>query len=1152
MSQQGYYRFPDVRNDIVIFVSEDDLWSVPLLGGLARRLTANLASVASPKISPDGQWIAYSALEEGYREIYLMPSQSGIQKRLTYLGAWSTPIGWSEDSQYIYFCSNFESPFFNDNSIYQVSLTGGEPKLIPVGHANQMSCASIGKDTIKSDAIKNLKPCVIGRYTRDTARWKRYRGGRTGEIWLDRQGNGEFVKLLSLSANMADPLWIGTRIYFVSDHEGIGNIYSCNLEGQDIQRHTHHEEFYVRNASSDGKTIIYHSAADLYRLEIETNISHKIEINYASCHTQTNRKFIRAAQYIQGYDISSHGTHTAMVSRGKIVSFPHWSGPVVQWGQRDGVRYRLPTWLYDSKTLIVISDELDGEDRILIIDTEKSTTKLLKNIPLGIVRGIFPSPKDMNIIITNHKNQMILVDCKKQTSKILETSLYSRIEKVSWSFDARWLTYDFTINHDVSIIKIFDLVNNTSYPITSPVASDFSPVFSNDGKYIFFIGHRIFYPVYDSIRFDLGFIKSSKLYAIILQKETISPFVPRTKSPAGEEKPKEDKKKTNNKKNNKKEKKVTLSDSKIENKENNNISIIPADNAPSNNVSSGNEIANQHEKEKESKTSPKSSKTDEKIITIDLEGIEKRIIVFPIEAGIYSHLETYQNKVFYLEHPRPCTQPDQNSWADREPKPQEILKVYDLEKLSEDTLAKNVTNYAISIKGSTMLVRQGNQLFAYKSGDKNKEKAACNRYTSEDGEIDLNRISLSVIVKKEWEQMYRQAWLLQREHFWNENMSGVDWGLVYQRYWPLLNRVGSRGEFSDLIWEMQGELGTSHCYEYGGDYRPGPRYPLGSLGCSYRLAEDENSYIIEKILYGDSCNEEERSPLLAPGVCIEENDRLIEIAGIPVNKETHPREVLLALADREIPLTIQKSKEKTPQTIVVKTLKTEDNLRYRAWIEHNRNYTHEKSQGRLGYLHIPNMGVSGFAEFYRYYTQESHYEGLVIDVRYNAGGHVSQLLLETLLRKPIAYRKPRWTSEPYTYPYNAFEGPMAALTNQDAGSDGDIFSHAFKLFKLGKLIGKRTWGGVIGINGQYSLVDGTVTTQPEYCCWFKDVGWAIENYGTDPDIDIDILPKDYLVGIDTQLDTAISFLLQELQNCPSCRPKLGNPPDRSLPKLPKL
>jgi len=1075
MKNHGYYRFPSVRNNEVVFISEDDIWKVPLSGGAAVRITANTAPAMSPRISPDGKFLAYVSQEEGMPEVYVKSMDGGEQKRLTFLGARTNVLGWSADGKFIYFASSFAQPY--DSSIYKIPKDGGQEEIVPVGHANQIS---FGK-----------KGTVIARHATDPARWKRYRGGTAGEIWIDEKGEGEFRQILKdLKSNIACPMWINDRIYFISDHEGIGNIYSCDLKGKNIKRHSHHDEYYARYADTDGKTIVYHSGADLYKINVVKDKCEMIKVDYVSSHTQINRKFICASEYLEGYDLSPKGTHTAVASRGKIVSFANWTGAVKQSGKKDGVRYRMPAWLNDSKKYVAVSDEIDGEDRLIIIDTETGKESLLKNIVLGRIRGIFPSPKTDQIIITNHKNEMYLVDYKKNTSKLLDKSDNLRIFNVSWSPDGKWAAYSYFNTMQSCLIKVVHISSGKKHEITKPVKVDADPAFSSDGKYIYFVSDRIFYPVNDSLQFELSFIKSSKLYAVPLLKETKSPFDPEPKSPAGDQPPKEDDKK---------------------------------------------------KKEKD--------KNEELSVKIDFDGIEKRVIEFPINAGAYSTPSSYKNQILYMEYPRECVDSGgDNDWG--EGKPEAVLKVFNLEDMKEETLITGISDYKLSLTGDTMIVRKGKDLSVYKTGAKPDDKAK-NKFSVQGGDIDLSRIRIGIIPREEWKQMYREAWLLQREHFWTQDMSKIDWVKVFKRYYPLTGRVGSRGEFSDLVWEMQGELGTSHCYEFMGDYRKSSRYPMGKLGCGYKLAANGKSYTFENIIYGESGERHEISPLFAPGVNIKNGDRLIAVNGTPVNKTTHPRELLVNYPDQEVCLTVKRKGDKEKKDIVVKTLGFESKLLYRNWVEKNREFVHKAGKGHIGYIHIPNMGNDGFAEFHRTFLTEYAYDGLIVDVRYNGGGYVSQLLLEKLNRKIIGYDTIRWSKQAESYPSEAVHGPVVALTNEFAGSDGDIFSHSFKLMKIGKLLGKRTWGGVIGINGQYSLVDGTITTQPEYSFWFKDVEWGVENYGTDPDIEIDNSPQDYVKGKDNQLEKAVEFAMEELKKKPVVKPKFDKRPDLSLPKLPK-
>jgi tricorn protease len=387
-------------------------------------------------------------------------------------------------------------------------------------------------------------------------------------------------------------------------------------------------------------------------------------------------------------------------------------------------------------------------------------------------------------------------------------------------------------------------------------------------------------------------------------------------------------------------------------------------------------------------------------------------------------------------------------------------------------------------------------------------------------------------------------------------MSQVDWLAIYNRYLPLVERVASRSEFSDLIWEMQGELGTSHAYEVGGDYRQNPRYLQGKLGASFDYDAAVDGWRITEIARGDTWDERRGSPLRKPGIEAQAGDVLLAINGRRLSREFSPQMALVDLAGEEVLLTflnrqgVEGEERKATRSVQVRTLADEQPLRYRDWVEGNRQRVHDATGGRVGYVHIPDMGPHGYAEFHRGYLAEVDREALIVDVRFNGGGHVSQLILEKLARRRLGYDVSRWGQLPEPYPMESVLGPIVALTNEQAGSDGDIFSHGFKMMSLGPLIGKRTWGGVVGISRHQPLVDGTLTTQPEFSFWFHDVGWGIENYGADPDIEVDNRPQDYAAGVDAQLDRAVSEILRLLEQEPPRLPEFGPRPDRSLPVLP--
>jgi tricorn protease len=403
--------------------------------------------------------------------------------------------------------------------------------------------------------------------------------------------------------------------------------------------------------------------------------------------------------------------------------------------------------------------------------------------------------------------------------------------------------------------------------------------------------------------------------------------------------------------------------------------------------------------------------------------------------------------------------------------------------------------------------------------------------------------------------MFREAWRLQRDHYWTEDMAGIDWNGIYERYLPLVDRIGSRAEFSDLLWELQGELGTSHAYEGGGEYRRSPHYHQGFLGVDWEYDEGSGRYRITHIVEGDPWDERVTSPLNRPGTGVAVGDAVLAVNGQPVGGRLEngtapatPGERLVNLADEEVQLTVQRGTEE-PRMVTVKAIGTEHPARYRDWVEANRAKVYEATDGKVGYIHIPDMMWDGFAEFHRSFLSEYDREGLIVDVRYNSGGAVSGLLLQKLARRRLGYDFSRW-GQPEEYPAESPRGPMVAVTNEFAGSDGDIFSHAFKMLRLGTLIGKRTWGGVIGINPRHALADNTVTTQPEYSFHFDDVQWGVENYGTDPDIDVDIAPQDFARGVDPQLDRAIEVVLDQIKQQPPHTPAAAPRPVLAAPKLP--
>ncbi len=1080
----GYYRYPTVYRDRIVFVSEDDLWEVSRMGGMARRLTVGLAEASRPQFSPDGRWIAFTGRETGDQEVYVIASEGGPVRRLTYLGATTTVVGWTQDGSAIIFASNADQPFRNWMELYTVTLLGERPQRMPYGRANSI-------------AFGPQHGMVLGRNTADPARWKRYRGGTRGYLWIDPTGDGHFTRFEGLDGNFANPMWLGERIYFVSDAEGVGNLYSMTPQGSDVQRLTHHQEYYLRNASTDGRHIVFHLGADIYCFDPENGREQRVDVEYLSPFTQRERLYPAFGKFWTEYQpnpVAKEGL--LLTGRGKLFALNAFDGPVRPVGVTQGVRYRLAKWLPDGEHLVAISDEGGEEslERIAVRSAERSRL----NQDLGRAGRMAISGDGKWAAVANHRMELWLVNLKEWSAERIDQSEYGPVLGFNFSPDHRWLAYSLPQGPRRSAIYLYEIASGGRHPVTAPPLTDFNPVFDPDGKYLYFLSYRVFNPVYDNMRFDLGFPKGVRPYLIPLAKTTPSPFVdPSSVTPPH------------------------FAHDKSETAE---VSAEPGDGDDENQPAASEPAA----------------------MVIDVENIAQRVLAIPVAEGRYQELSALPGGRLLYTVVEPEGSLDQSFFSDA-PKARAILKMYDLKAQKEEVLAHPVTSFVLSPDCTTTLIREGQTLRVAKGGEKVDDKKR--EPGRESGLVSLDRVVLSVDRLAEWSQMLRDAWRLMRENFWSADMSQVDWEGVYKRYQALLPRCGTRSEFSDLIWEMQGELATSHAYEMGGDYRPEPTQRLGHLAMQAVYDAPNNGYRLTHIARGDSWREDHDSPLNAPGVALEPGDVIQQVNGQPVGPDLPPQALLVKLAGQPVALSVLRHAQAIPTEVVVKTLTQTLDVYYRQWVEQNRRYVWRQTQGRVGYVHIPDMGPRGYAEFFRSYLTENTRDGLIVDVRFNGGGHVSELILEHLARRRLGYDIPRH-GQPISYPEDAVLGPVVALTNEYAGSDGDIFCHAFKMMKIGPLLGTRTWGGVIGINPRLSLVDGSVVTQPEFAFWFHDVGFKVENYGTDPDIWVDNTPQDALAGRDdAQLERAVEEAIRLLDTAKPSVPDFGPRPSKRPPAL---
>ncbi|MBX2800903.1 MAG: PDZ domain-containing protein [Myxococcales bacterium] len=919
------------------------------------------------------------------------------------------------------------------------------------------------------------EPAVaICRHQHDLAWWKGYRGGRAGAIWVRPEAAAPWQRL-PLPGNVVCPQWVAGRLAFVSDHEGDAQLYSCDATGSDVQRHSDHEGLAVRYLDAHGDRLVYTHGGDLWLWE-PGEAPRRLDIEVRSQRARMQRRYPRTAAYVEDIDPHPEGHSLCAIVRGRPFVLGNWSGPVRQLGARDGVRYGLGRWI-DEQRLLAVSDD-GGEEHFEVVSADGAEVTPLRAEGLGAPVEVEIDPTATWAAVTNHRQELHLVrlDGSTQPSQLV-VGVYGTPHGLTWSSDGRWLAWAHPEASwgQRSSIRMVEI---------SAEAGAGEVIRVTNGLY------RDVSPSFDPSGDHLYMISAREFDPVMDAQYFGYGFFRGTRPYA-----------------------ITLRRD------------VPHPFRP------------EPAPLRSGRSTPEADATK---VEIDLDGLSDRIVPFPVSEGRYDRIIGMgKGRVWMIRSPVRGTL--DRSWRDTgPPKADKQLLSWDFDKQELSLLNGRVTSLRMDRSRKHAVLRSGFRVRVIPTTADRSMKEELKKTEGKAGRkhmwVDLSRIRLSVDPAAEWRQMVDQAWRLMREHYWLPSMGGVDWDDIRTRYAELVERVSTRRELSDLIWSMQGELRTSHAYELGGDHRPTPLHRIGDLGADLEWDEATPGWRIARVVRGEPGDPRRASPLLAPGVDVSEGDVIQSISGVEVRPDEPPEVHLVNRAGDLVELSLLDEAGQS-KTTVVRSLRSGRDLRYRSWVFEQRARVHEASQGRIGYVHVPDMGPGGFAEFHRDFMQEASRDALLVDVRFNRGGHVSQLLLDRLARRRLGYSVPRW-GKPNPYPAYSVVGPMACLTNEMAGSDGDIFSHAWKLMELGPLIGTRTWGGVVGISPRNKLVDRSITTQPEYSTWFEDVGYGLENYGTTPDVVVDFPPDAWESGEDPQLSRGISMLLDALHDAPPTRPNL--------------
>jgi tricorn protease len=1055
-------------------------------------------------------------------DVWLCEADGGTARRLTSDHAPVNSVALSPDGSLVAYASRRDS----ENEVYVVETAGGaarrltywgdeSTRVIGWQDGDPVAITTAGEPSVRPTWAYRLPVAggppvrlpygpvsavrrapsgavVIGinQHSRRGAAWKRYRGGTAGAFWFDRTGTGVFERFLTeLDGQLEDPCWVGDRLAFVSDHEGWGNIYSVDTAGGDLRRHTDHGDHYARCAESDGSRIVYQCAGDIWRLDELTASSQprKLDIELGGARLGVAPVVLDAKDHLDDHSPGHDGRGSAIEVRGSVFWLTHREGPARLLGGGGGVRARAPRAFGppDAQLVAWVTDA-EGEDAIEVAPATGATGEPRRYAAgqLGRVEDLAGAPDGSRVAVTTHDDRVIVLSLADGALQTLEQGRFDRAGGLTFSPDSRWLAWSRPGPDPLRQIRLARLEDGECFDATPMRFADSDPVFSLDGKYLLFLSARTFDPVYDAHVFDMSFAASTRPYLIGLSAATPSPF---EAEPDGRPR-------------------------------------TTADEHGAGGAAPAVEVR------------------------VDLDGLQERLTQVPVVAGHYTNLRAVADGVAFLRAPAPGVLDE--SGAKPGSKERASLVRLDFDKGREQQLVDALDSFEVSGDGRSLVVRDEKRLRvlpADRREDPGEWKEAGPPPDVID-DVDLSRARLQVDPLPEWRQMYGEAARLMRDFYWVEDMAGVDWAATVERYRPLVERLSTRDDLSELIWEVQGELGSSHAYETPPPREVEEQRKLGFLGADFER-DEAGVWRVVRVLPGEVGVPSARSPLRAPGVAVAVGDAVLAVDGRPVDPAFGPAASLVGAAGKAVELLVQRDGE-SPRRVAVEALPGDRSLRYLAWVAEKRSAVHEATGGRVGYLHVPDMMGYGWAEFHRDLRLEMAREALIVDVRQNRGGHISQLVLEKLDRTVLGWDIMRH-GQAQRYPIDSPRGPLVALSNFWAGSDGDIITASFKLRKLGPVVGTRTWGGVIGIDGRYQLVDRSQVTQPRYSFWFEELGWGVENYGVDPDVEVHYPPQDWVAGRDPQLEEGVRLVLAALQEKPAAvPPDPATRPSRVPPVLP--
>jgi tricorn protease len=1127
-------RYPDIHGAHIVFSHGGDLWKVPTDGGTATRLTAHPGVELFPKFSPDGKWIAFTGQYDGDEQVYVIPADGGVPRQLTFYpatpasyGADNLVYGWTPDSQHILFRSLRDANAVTElGTLYTVPLAGGLPKKVGVPTA--------GAGAFSPDATKLVYTPVF----RDFRSWKRYQGGMAQHLQIYDLKTKALKRLDNNPRTEREPIWIGDKIFFTSDRTGTMNIFEYDTVTGKITQRTHEKQWDIRWASGgDAARIVYELAGQLVLFDTRPTAPaatrfRTINVNVPHDGLATRPTRIAVGDRIEFYAAAPGGKRLAIAARGDVFTAPVEKGFPRNLTNTANAHERAPVWSPDGKTLAYVSD-ISGEDQIHLRDAKGDHPPRPRTTPFNtqLATPAF-SPNGTFLTITDAKARLWLVPLrnhgklKQGTPHQIAIARHGGRPHAVWSPCGGYIAYalpDAGLEDSVSRLHIYEVATGRTHIVTDPFFDIGEPAWDPAGNYLYYLSRREFGPQYSTVEWNFATTRDNALFALALRKDVPNPFGPQfddETTPINTPKP--DAKPTAKSVNNPVNKPTAKADAHA-----NHAKAHPANpvNKPTHATAAkapgkpGKHPAKPIAKAK-AKGKPtaahahpaKPTAPPHKFTRIDWDGLATRVVRLPLAPDNYHGLTATDKYLYYVKSP-PVLLGRHTSDPSR-------LYAYDLKERKEHHLA-DTSSYSLAPDNSKILYSANGNIYATdpKPGAKPTHVRTDNLYADS-------------VPALEWEEMFNQTWRKFRDHFYVENMHGYDWAALGRQYRTLLPHITHRSDLTHILRELVGELNIGHAYIMGGEYIK-PRRPTAGLpGATIELNEKAARYQITKIYEGTNAEPKYRSPLTEVGVNANPGDYILAIDGIELTANENPYRLL---RDRTDPITLTlnaKPTHKGARKVTYLPIASERNLRYLEFTQNARRQVEKATNGRVGYLHIPNMGGEGAYEFIKWYYPQLRKEGLVIDVRTNGGGNISQWIIMRLNQKLLGTRFGGTNQSPDAYPANARHGHQVCLINESAGSDGDIFPHNFRAAGLGPLIGKRTWGGVVGISGVGPLLDGGTVFVPLRGTNDVRGNWIIEGRGVAPDIEVENDPKSMTEGRDLQLERGIAEVLKRMDAAP--------------------